>query len=175
MAMFGKTMGNGYAVTAVIGSKDVMEHAQRTFISSTFWTERIGSVAALKTIEVMEDLQSWDILPAYGRNIKDSIKELARHHDLKVNFFGIDPLPSFAFDSPNNLLYKTFMTQEMLKKGFLASNIFYVSIEHTPKIVKKFLNALDPIFKIIKECEDGLDIFPLLDGPVCHSSFSRLN
>jgi len=175
MAMFGKTIGNGYAVTAVIGTKDVMEHAQRTFISSTFWTEKIGSVAALKTIEVMEDIESWNILPEYGRNIKDSIEDLARYHDLRVNFFGIDPLLSFAFDSPNNLLYKTYMTQEMLKKGFLTSNIFYVSIEHTPKIVRKFLEALDPIFKILKECEEGLDIIPLLDGPVCHSSFERLN
>lgn len=175
MAMFGKTMGNGYAVTAVIGTKDVMENAQRTFISSTFWTEKIGSVAALKTIEVMEDLESWNILPAYGRNIKNSIKDLARYHDLKVNFFGIDPLPSFVFDSPNNLLYKTYMTQEMLKKGFLASNVFYVSIEHTPKIVREFLDVLDPIFKKFKECEEGLDILPLLDGPVCHNSFARLN
>jgi len=175
MAMFGKTMGNGYAVTAVIGTKDVMENAQDTFISSTFWTEKIGSVAALKTIEVMEDIESWNILPAYGRNIKDSIKDLAKYHDLKVNFFGIDPLPSFAFDSPNNLLYKTYMTQEMLKTGFLASNIFYVCIEHTPKIVREFLDALDPIFKKIKECEEGLNILPLLDGPVCHSSFARLN
>jgi len=175
MAMFGKTIGNGYAVTAVIGTKDVMEHAQRTFISSTFWTEKIGSVAALKTIEVMEDIESWNILPEYGRNIKDSIEDLARYHDLRVNFFGIDPLLSFAFDSPNNLLYKTYMTQEMLKKGFLTSNIFYVSIEQTPKIVRKFLEALDPIFKILKECEEGLDIIPLLDGPVCHSSFERLN
>jgi glutamate-1-semialdehyde 2,1-aminomutase len=175
VAMFGKTMGNGYAVTAVIGIKDVMENAQSTFISSTFWTEKIGSVAALKTIEVMEDLESWNILPAYGRNIKDSIKDLARYHDLKVNFFGIDPLPSFTFDTPNNLFYKTYMTQEMLKKGFLATNIFYVSIEHTPKIVREFLDALDPIFKKLKECEEGLNILPLLDGPVCHNSFARLN
>ena len=42
IAIFGKALGNGYAITAVVGRKEVMEVAQSTFISSTFWTERIG-------------------------------------------------------------------------------------------------------------------------------------
>ena len=58
IAMFGKALGNGYAITAIIGKRDVMESAQSTFISSTFWTERIGPAAALKTLEVMEELKS---------------------------------------------------------------------------------------------------------------------
>ena len=48
MAMFGKALGNGYGITATIGKREVMEAAQTTFISSTFWTERIGPTAALK-------------------------------------------------------------------------------------------------------------------------------
>ena len=47
--MFGKALGNGYAITAILGNQDVMSAAQSTFISSTFWTERIGPSAALKT------------------------------------------------------------------------------------------------------------------------------
>ena len=58
IAMFGKALGNGYAITAILG-KNVMEYAQSTFISSTFWTERIGSVAALKTLEIMERDETW--------------------------------------------------------------------------------------------------------------------
>ena len=60
MAMFGKALGNGYAITATIGRREVMEAAQSTFISSTFWTERIGPTAALKTLEVMEREKSWE-------------------------------------------------------------------------------------------------------------------
>ena len=58
MAMFGKTIGNGYALTAVVGKREVMEAAQKTFISSTFWTESIGPTAALKTLELMERQKS---------------------------------------------------------------------------------------------------------------------
>ena len=51
--MFGKALGNGYAVTAVLG-KEVMQAAEKSFISSTFWTERIGSTAGVATLKVME-------------------------------------------------------------------------------------------------------------------------
>ena len=55
MVMFGKTIGNGYALTAVVGRKSVMEAAQSTFISSTFWTERIGPTAALATLKLWRE------------------------------------------------------------------------------------------------------------------------
>ena len=54
LATFGKTLGNGYAITAVIGRREVMEAAQTTFISSTFWTERIGPTAALAALAAMK-------------------------------------------------------------------------------------------------------------------------
>jgi glutamate-1-semialdehyde 2,1-aminomutase len=46
MAMFGKSLGNGYAITAVIGKREVMEAAQRSFISSTFFTVTTTCIAA---------------------------------------------------------------------------------------------------------------------------------
>ena len=54
LAIYGKTLGNGYAINAIVGKRSVMEAAQKTFISSTFWTERIGPTAALKTLEIMK-------------------------------------------------------------------------------------------------------------------------
>ena len=71
IAIFGKALGNGYALTAVVGKKSVMEAAQNTFISSTFWTERIGPTAALATLKVMEDIKSWEIITLIGRKMRD--------------------------------------------------------------------------------------------------------
>ena len=79
MAMYGKTIGNGYALTAVVGRRSVMEAAQTTFISSTFWTERIGPTAALKTLEVMEQMNSWDIITAQGRKCKTAGNHWQKH------------------------------------------------------------------------------------------------
>lgn len=175
MAMFGKALGNGYAITGVIGRRNVMEAAQRTFISSTFWTERIGPTAALKTLEVMKREKSWEVITRKGNEIGKRWLELATAQKLKINISGLPALTGFSFDSPNALAYKTLITQEMLKKGYLAGTSIYVSTAHTDEIIEKYLENLVPVFRIIRECEEGRDVNKMLDGPVCHAGFKRLN
>lgn len=175
MAMFGKALGNGYAITATIGRREVMQAAQSTFISSTFWTERIGPAAALKTLEVMERLRSWETITATGLQIRQRWQQLADKHGINISHWGLPALTGFTINSPNALTYKTLITQEMLVKGFLAGNSVYASIEHTPTIIDAFFSELDPVFAIIRECEEGRDVMSLLKGPVCHGGFKRLN
>jgi glutamate-1-semialdehyde 2,1-aminomutase len=175
MAIYGKALGNGYAITACVGREKFMQATQNTFISSTFWTERIGPSAALKTLEVMKRERSWEKITKTGLDIKHKWIKLAAKYDLKISTWGISALCGFNFDSEHKLIYKTFISQEMLKKGFLASNSVYVCIEHTGKLVEEYFELLDPIFAAIKRCEDSGDIKSLLESPVCHSGFKRLN
>lgn len=175
MAMFGKAMGNGYAITATIGRREIMEAAQSTFISSTFWTERIGPTAALKTLEVMEREQSWEAITKTGLEIRELWDQLAARHGLAIDHWGLPALTGFTIRSPRALEYKTLITQEMLARGILAGNSVYVCTEHTPEVITQYFDALDPVFKLIKECEDGRDVHELLKGPVCHDGFKRLN
>jgi len=176
VAMFGKALGNGYAVTAVIGKEAVMQAAQNTFISSTFWTERIGSVAALKTLEVMENERVWQKISATGCAIKARWQNLADGVGLPIVQWGLPALAGFSIDSEDNLKFKTFLTQEMLKKGFFAGNSIYVSSAHTDDVVEEYFCAVTPIFEIMADCYHGnRNIDQLLDGPVCHSGFARLN
>jgi glutamate-1-semialdehyde 2,1-aminomutase len=176
MAMFGKTIGNGYALTAVVGKKSVMEAAQTTFISSTFWTERIGPTAALATLKVMEQTKSWEYITAIGNDMRNGWEKLANSHNLEINISGIPSLSTYGFKSPNALAYKTLIAQEMLKKGFLASTNFYASTAHNHSHLEQYFNELDPIYAQISECENGIKkIEDLLEGPVCHGGFSRLN
>ena len=175
LALFGKALGNGYAISACIGRQDFMQAAQQTFISSTFWTERIGPSAALKTLEVMERTKSWETITETGNSISKRWKILSDKYELDINTWGLPALSGFTFNSKNDLSYKTFITQEMLKKGYLAANSIYVCTEHTQEIVDGYFEALDPLFKIIKDCENGLDIKTMLEGPISHSGFKRLN
>jgi glutamate-1-semialdehyde 2,1-aminomutase len=175
IAMFGKALGNGYAITAIIGTRSVMEEAQSTFISSTFWTERIGPTAALATLKVMEEVEAWARITATGNVIRNGIKALADSHNLQIKQWGLAALTGYTFDSKNSLAYKTLVTQEMLKQGFLASNSVYVCTAHSPEIISNFFEQLDPIFGLIKDCEEGRDIMSLLKGPVCDSGFKRFN
>lgn len=175
MALFGKTLGNGYAVTAVIGRSEIMEAAQTSFISSTFWTERIGSAAALKTLEVMERERSWERITATGTDIAARWQALASRHGLRIKPFGLPALCGYTFDSQNGLAYKTLVTQEMLAKGYLAGTATYACLEHTPRVVDDYFSALEPVFALLAECESGRDVMSLLKGPICHAGFGRLN
>jgi glutamate-1-semialdehyde 2,1-aminomutase len=176
IAMFGKALGNGYAITAVVGRREVMEAAQRTFMSSTFWSERIGPSAGLKTLEMMERERSWERITATGRHIGELWTALASRHSLPLEVSGLPAMIGFRLPVPNMLKYKTLITQEMLKKGFLAGTGVYACTEHSPDIVDRYFGFLDPIFGLIKRCEEGQeDIDALLEGPVCHSGFQRLN
>jgi glutamate-1-semialdehyde aminotransferase len=176
MAMFGKTIGNGYALTAVVGKKSIMEAAQTTFISSTFWTERIGPTAALATLRVMEEIKSWDIITEIGKKVQAGWKSLASIHGLEIEVAGIPSLSTYSFKSENALAYKTLIAQEMLKKNILASTNFYASIAHEQIYIEKYFTELDKVYGTIKKCENqDLSIDKILNGPVCHSGFKRLN
>jgi glutamate-1-semialdehyde 2,1-aminomutase len=175
IAMFGKALGNGYAITAIIGRREVMEAAQTTFISSTFWTERIGSTAGLKTLEVMERIRSWEQITQTGKEIGEGWLKLAKKHNLNIQISGLPALIGFSFASLNHLTYKTLITQEMLAQDYLATTSVYVCTEHTAEVVDTYLAKLDPVFGLIKECEEGRAVMPLLKGAICHSGFKRLN
>jgi glutamate-1-semialdehyde 2,1-aminomutase len=175
MAVFGKALGNGYAIAAVIGRRAVMEAAQSTFISSTFWTERIGPAAALKTLEVMERERSWERITRVGCEIGERWQALASQHGLQIEIGGLPALAGFGFPSPDMQKYRTLITQELLKKGFLAVTSVYVCTEHSQGLVDRYFDALDPLFELVRQCETGRDVDPLLEGPVAHDGFERLN
>lgn len=176
MAMYGKTIGNGYALTAVVGTRAVMEAAQTTFISSTFWTERIGPTAALATLKVMERVKSWETITETGNKMRNGWKKLANAHNLEISISGIPSLSTYSFNSPDALAYKTLIAQEMLKKGFLASTNFYASTAHNDDNLDLYFNALETVYQQISSCEKGeLKIDSLLEGPICHGGFKRLN
>ena len=82
----------------------------------------------------------------------------------------------FTINSNNMRAYKTLITQEMLKKGYLSTNSLNVSISHSTELLDGYYNALGEVFDLISQCEVGSqDIHKLLEGPICHADFRRLN
>ena len=149
LAVYGKALGNGHPITAIVGKAGVMEVAQSTFISSTFWTERSGSVAALATLEVMQIEKSWEVITKIGKGIRQAWQRLADEHDLPIMHFGIDALAGYSFDLPENNIYQTFITEYLLERGYLAASTVYPCIFHSPHIVDSYLNVLDEAFGLI--------------------------
>ena len=88
---------------------------------------------------------------------------------------GLVTIPSMLIKENDPLVIKTYITQEMLKKGYLASNITYLSFKHTKERIDDYLEILAKILSDVKnEINKGNDLKNLIDGEVCHSGFKRL-
>ena len=174
ICILGKALGNGYAINAILGKKEIMDQANNTFISSIFWSEASGFTAALKTLEIMKKNKSWRYITNLGKYIKKKWTEISKKNNVRISIRGLDPLPSFIFKN-NNLIYKTFITQEMLKNKILATNTIYVSISHNKKNLKKYFNFFNKIFVIIAKCEKGDDIYKYFNNEISRADFKRLN
>lgn len=175
IAVFAKAISNGFPMAAIIGKKDVMDAAQESFISSTYWTERIGPVAAIATIKKMKRESVPEHLIEIGNLVQQGWKELAKTHDLPVKVEGIPPLSVFQFDHPLKLELQTLFTQLMLERGFLASKGFYATFAHQREHVQIYLEAVDEVFKKLREALESNSIHALLKGPVVQTGFKRLN
>ena len=171
MITYGKALGNGYAITAVLGKKKIMQAAQDTFLSSTFWSERIGFVAGLETLKVMKEKKTWITIKNNGKYIMDGWNKISKKNNVEIEIFGLKSIPQFKFSKNNNLL-KTFITNEMLKKKYLASNVVYVSMSHTKKIIDRYLNELDKVFNKISKFKNPIKEIKVEEA---HQDFKRLN
>jgi glutamate-1-semialdehyde aminotransferase/spore coat polysaccharide biosynthesis protein SpsF (cytidylyltransferase family) len=166
VVIYGKALGNGYAINAIIGIEEVMSSIKNTFVSSTFWSERIGFAAGLATLNVMEKLESWKIISQTGKIVKQKWENLSLRNKVKIKISGLDAIPRFDFeDKKNYLIYKTFLTQEFLKKKYLASNVIYLSVLHDSKILNNYFDILDEVFYKIGKSRD--EIKKMLDSEVC--------
>jgi len=174
ISVFAKGMSNGYPMAAIIGKTHIMEAAQTSFISSTYWTDRIGPVAALTTIKKHIRVKAHKKMINSGQQIKKIWTELGVKYCLDINVGGIDPIAHFGFNYENPLVLKTLYTQSMLERGIMASTAFYASYAHQKSDIDLFRIAAEESFKIISEAIQTGNPKTFLKGPVCHSGFQRL-
>ena len=173
MAVFAKGISNGFPMGAVIGKAKYMDAAQDSFISSTYWTERIGPAAALATIRKMRACNVQAHLMDCGRQVQEAWSRLAQKHGIDVHVGSIYPLSHFDFKT-NPLACKTLYTQEMLSKGFLATTSFYPSYAHRQEHLDAYMQATDDVFALIAKALGEGNIERYLKGPVCQTGFKRL-
>lgn len=176
LLVLGKALGNGYAITSVLGTEEVMDSSQSTFISSTFFTERIGFVAALETLREMKKHKSWNKISSTGRDFKNQLSRLFEKYEIGLNISGMDALVSYNLNHAEFIEAKTFISQEMLKYGFLCSNLFYPSTAHKKEDLKEFFYFLEKVITVLKDILVKKEkVEDYLKGPKSHITFERLN
>ena len=174
VAVFSKALGNGYSIAAVIGKAEIMQAAQLTFISSTNWTERIGPVAALATIEKHKKTNAGKHLTEIGNRVQEGWLKTAEKEGLALEIGGIPQMSHFSIDSPQFPDLKAYFIQLMLEDNFLASNLFYAMYAHNVSHVNSYMDSVARAFSEIRLAIDEGDLKSLLKGMPSASGFSRL-
>lgn len=174
MCVLAKALGNGYPIAAIIGKREIMAAAQKSFISSTYWTDKIGPVAAMATIKKYIKYNVSSHLINIGNLVQTGWKKLAEKYKLNIEITGIPPLSHWEIKTKDSQLVHTFIVKRMLEKGFLTSGAFYATYAHTKKHVNAYLNALDDILKELIPYIKNKTIKKLYKGPAAHQDFKRL-
>lgn len=175
IAIFGKTISNGFPMGVVLGKRDVMQAAQSTFISSSYWTEAIGPVSTLATLRKMQKINMPKHYLRVALKVRDILQSSGKRHGVEVKFPEVLAILTLEFKGQDGKEAITLFTQEMLKRGILAGGVFYASYAHTDAHLARYAKAVDQVFKIIADARKGGGVKRLLKGPVAQSGFQRLN
>ena len=146
IVVYGKGMGNGYAISAVVGKKHIMDESENSFISSTFWTERVGFVAALETIDIITQNEVYNHIMHIGTLIGKGWLRLAQKHGIDLEITDFKPLITFEYKGKNKASFNKKFTELMLGRGYLAVPSIYVSYSHTELFVEEYLKNVDIVF-----------------------------
>ena len=174
IAVFAKAIGNGYPMSAVIGTENVMQAAQAAFISSTSWTERIGPSAALATIRKFQNNDVAKHLIKVGTRVQEIWRSAAGDADLPIHISGIPPLAHIGFEGRDPLMIRTLFTQLMLERGFLSTSAFYATYAHQDGHLNDYDLAIQDVFGVLAKAISENNVQALLSGPIAHSGFQRL-
>jgi glutamate-1-semialdehyde 2,1-aminomutase len=149
MAVYAKAMSNGYPAGAIIGKNEVMDASNNSFISSSYWTDGVGTAASLACIGKMKREGVQKHVWSLGERLQAGLREVtSRHPALGLKVGGMPCAPSLVFANP---AAKPIMIRHMLQRGFLMSSQLYVTWCHDDEKVASMLAALDESLAIVAQ------------------------
>ena len=170
IAVFAKSMANGYAMAAILGTEEVMQAAQSTFGSSANWTERIGPTAALATLKKYQETQTDKHIISIGNKTQQIWRDAALKASLQVDVTGLPTLSAFGFKSDKSMELNTRFSIEMLQRGFLGFRQFKPSLAHGDAELNKYKNAVEDVFLLLSKLPND----EIISSPVAHTGLHRL-
>lgn len=175
VAIFGKTLGNGYAINAVIGTEAVMSAIDWTFISSTFWTERIGSAAALATLTEMEAQEAPQLIDQLGQKLRGVWFKAGQEAELDIASAGLQALTTFSVKGVEPRETKQILVDSFLEDGFLAGPAVYLSVPHSNALGARYQEAVAKALQRVAEYRESGCGRGFKEPGLPSLGFSRLN
>ena len=153
IAVYAKALGNGTPFAAVIGRDEVMNAADGSFISSSYWTDGLGSAAALAVLKKVQQGSVHEVVWNRGSLLQKNLEELAaRHPACRLVVGGMPSTPVLSFDLGGRTQeVKTLFVRKMSERGILVGGIFYLMLAHSEEKIARLLETLDVVLFEIGE------------------------
>ena len=169
LACFGKAIGNGYPISAVVGCQDIMRIFDEIFFSFTFGGDLIGIIAGLAVLEELETNDVISYIWKLGKRLIEGLNVLIDKYKLsdRIQVQGYPPKIFIFFKDENgedDLLLKSIVQQEMINRGILYAGYHVISYSHTTKEINDTLVAYNDIFALIAKNIEVENLKQLLKG-----------
>lgn len=175
IAVFAKSISNGYPMGAVVGSREAMEPAAQMFISSTYWSDTLGIRAAITTLNELQSRKACDTIHQTGQYLKQEVSALIDAHSLPASCSGVDWHPYIRFDaSLDTALLNTLFIQEMAKRFVHMGTSFYINAAHGDSEIERTMTAINDVFCIIRHALDAEVVSDLIETIPRTDAFRRL-
>lgn len=145
LVVYAKAMSNGFPFGAVVGRDAIMQAADGSFISSSYWTDGVGPAAALAVLEKVRRLRVHDLVWERGGKLQEQLRTLAaRHPACRLVVGGLPPTPTMTFDlGADAPLAQTLYVRKMRERGFLVASYHYVMLAHDEGKIAQLIRAAD--------------------------------
>jgi glutamate-1-semialdehyde 2,1-aminomutase len=145
LAVYAKAMSNGFPFGVVVGRGSIMDAADGSFISSSYWTDGVGPAAALAVLDKMQRLNVHETIWARGGKLQSQLRALAaRHAVCKLTLGGMPATPTMTFGlGTDSSRAQTLYVRKMRERGFLVASYYYVMLAHGEDKVQSMLSAAD--------------------------------
>jgi glutamate-1-semialdehyde 2,1-aminomutase len=160
LATLGKTIANGYPLSAIIGRREIMGISKDLFISSTFWDDAASLAAATAVITKMRNLRVAEHISCLGQRYANEWLELARRYRVEAQIAGNPASTTTIFKATGNLTQRqqtTLYIQEMARRGVFSSGGLNVCYAHQDAEIDKILAAADDALAVIRKALDASD------------------
>lgn len=176
IAVYAKAMSNGFPCAAIVGREGIMDAANSSFISSSYWTDGIGTAAALACLRKIEREDISTSIWERGVDFQKQLRKLETAHSVcKLKVGGMPPSPSLTFElEGDSSAAKVLMIRGLASRGFLGSSQLYLMHAHTDEHITAFMGALDEVLSDLERKVNQGDLSATEGVPISTGNFARL-
>lgn len=161
LASFGKAMGNGMPISAVVGRADLMREMEEIFFSGTFGGEALSLAASIAVIDKMRREPVIDTLWRTGTALAEGTRDLIARHGLQKVFGLVGKAPWMILtvqDQPTarKEAIKTLLMTELLARGVLLLGSHNVCYAHNGEDAAQIFAGYDgALARVAEELATG--------------------